>query len=42
VLLDTSLKLLGASLFLIYIIKGGVILLAALVDALRNRIFASR
>jgi len=27
---------------LIYIIKGGVILLAALVDALRNRIFASR
>ncbi|HEV7254029.1 MAG TPA: ABC transporter permease [Mesorhizobium sp.] len=42
VLLDTSLKLLGASLFLIYIIKGGVILLAALVDALRNRILVSR
>ncbi|WP_162914084.1 ABC transporter permease [Taklimakanibacter lacteus] len=39
VLLDTTLKLLGASLFLIFIIKGAVILAAATLDTLRNRIF---
>ena len=38
VILDTSLKLLGASLFAIYIIKGSVILFAAIVDTLRNRL----
>ncbi|MCO6049680.1 ABC transporter permease [Mesorhizobium sp. RP14(2022)] len=41
-LLDTSMKLLGASLFAIYIIKGGVILLAALVDVARNRWLVGR
>ena len=38
VILDTSMKLLGASLFAIYIIKGGVILVAAIVDTFRHRI----
>jgi ribose transport system permease protein len=42
VLLDTTLKLFGASLFLIFIIKGSVILAAAILDTLRNRIFAER
>lgn len=35
-------KLLGSSLFAIYMIKGGVILLAAIMDTLRNRILAER
>jgi ribose/xylose/arabinose/galactoside ABC-type transport system permease subunit len=42
VLLDTTLKLFGASLFLIFIIKGSVILVAAILDTLRNRIFAEQ
>lgn len=42
VLLDMTLKLMGASLFLIYIIKGSVILVAAAIDTLRNRIFVER
>jgi ribose/xylose/arabinose/galactoside ABC-type transport system permease subunit len=42
VILDTSMKLLGASLFAIFIIKGGVILLAAMIDTLRNRILVGR
>ena len=42
VILDTSMKLLGSSLFAIYMIKGGVILLAAIMDTLRNRILAER
>jgi ribose/xylose/arabinose/galactoside ABC-type transport system permease subunit len=42
VLLDMTLKLFGASLFLIYIIKGSVILAAAIIDTLRNHIFADR
>ncbi|MGF1476007.1 MAG: ABC transporter permease [Geminicoccaceae bacterium] len=37
VLIDTSLKLLGLSLFFVLAIKGGVILLAAVIDALRTR-----
>ncbi|HLH49599.1 MAG TPA: ABC transporter permease [Roseiarcus sp.] len=37
VLLDTTLRLRGASLFLIYITKGAVILVAATLDVLRNR-----
>lgn len=37
VLLDTTLRLQGASLFVIYIMKGGVILIAATLDVLRNR-----
>lgn len=37
VLLGTTLRLEGASLFLIYILKGGVILLAATLDVARNR-----
>ena len=41
-LIDTSMKLLGSSLFLIYIIKGGVILLAAMVDTLRHRLLVGR
>ena len=39
-LLDTSMKLLGASLFAIYIIKGGVILAAAILDTMRRRLTA--
>ncbi len=42
VLVDTTLKILGASLFAIYCIKGGVILFAAVIDALRNRLLAQR
>lgn len=38
VVLDTSMKLLGASLFAIFIIKGSVILFAAVVDTLRTRL----
>lgn len=41
-LIDTSMKLLGSSLFSIYIIKGGVILLAAMVDTLRHRLLVGR
>lgn len=41
-LIDTSMKLLGASLFAIYIIKGGVILAAAIIDTLRNRMLVGR
>ena len=37
-LIDTTLKLPGASLFTIYVIKGGVILLAAVIDAARHLI----
>jgi len=37
VLLDMTLRLRGASLFVIYIMKGGVILIAAALDVLRNR-----
>ncbi len=42
VILDTSMKLLGTSLFAIYIIKGGVILMAAVIDTLRHRILVTR
>jgi ribose/xylose/arabinose/galactoside ABC-type transport system permease subunit len=42
VLVDTTLKLLGASLFAIYVIKGSVILAAALLDRLRTRYLAGR
>ena len=38
VLLDQSLKLMGLTLFMVFAIKGGVILLAAIVDAARTRI----
>jgi ribose/xylose/arabinose/galactoside ABC-type transport system permease subunit len=38
VLLDTTLRLRGASLFVIFIMKGGVILLASVLDVLRNRL----
>lgn len=41
-LIDTSMKLLGASLFMIYIIKGTVILLAAIVDTLRHSLLTKR
>jgi ribose/xylose/arabinose/galactoside ABC-type transport system permease subunit len=42
VLIDTTLKLLGASLFAIYMIKGSVILAAALLDTLRTRYLSAR
>jgi len=38
VVLDTSLKMLGLSLFFVLAIKGSVILLAAMADALRTRL----
>jgi ribose transport system permease protein len=41
VLIDTSLKMLGLSLFSVFAIKGAVILLAAVIDAIRTR-FAAR
>jgi ribose/xylose/arabinose/galactoside ABC-type transport system permease subunit len=41
-LIDTSMKLLGSSLFAIYIIKGSVILLAAMIDTLRHRLLVAR
>jgi ribose/xylose/arabinose/galactoside ABC-type transport system permease subunit len=41
VLIDTSLKILGLSLFFVLAIKGGVILLAAVLDALRTRFLRS-
>lgn len=41
-LIDTSMKLLGASLFAIYIIKGSVILAAAIIDTLRHRLLVRR
>jgi ribose/xylose/arabinose/galactoside ABC-type transport system permease subunit len=40
-LIDNSLNLLNLSLFAITVVKGGVILLAALLDALRNRLLTS-
>ena len=40
-LIDNSLNLLNLSLFAITLVKGGVILLAALLDALRNRLSTS-
>ncbi len=40
VTVDTSLKLLGMSLFVVFAVKGGVILFAASIDALRQRIVA--
>jgi len=42
VLIDTTLKLLGASLFAIYVIKGSVILVAALLDTMRTRYLGVR
>ena len=42
VLVDTTLRLLGSSLFAIFMVKGAVILLASVMDALRNRLFAER
>jgi ribose/xylose/arabinose/galactoside ABC-type transport system permease subunit len=41
-LLDNSLNLLGLSYFFIMMVKGAVILLAALLDAWRNRVLAGR
>lgn len=40
--IDKSLQLLGLTLFSVFAIKGGVILLAATIDALRHRLLASR
>ncbi|WP_207457485.1 ABC transporter permease [Azospirillum sp. SYSU D00513] len=40
VLIDTSLKMLGMSLFSVFAIKGAVILAAAVIDALRTRFSA--
>jgi len=37
-LIDNSLNLLGLSQFAIMMVKGGVILLAALLDSLRNKL----
>jgi ribose/xylose/arabinose/galactoside ABC-type transport system permease subunit len=42
VLLDQSLKLMGLTLFMVFAIKGGVILLAAILDAARTRITGGR
>ncbi len=41
VLIDTSMKMLGLSLFFVLAIKGIVILMAAVIDALRNRVLMS-
>jgi ribose/xylose/arabinose/galactoside ABC-type transport system permease subunit len=41
-LVDTTLKILGASLFTIYMIKGGVILFAAVMDSVRTLLLARR
>lgn len=38
VVIDTSLKLLGMSLFVVFAVKGAVILFAAIIDAMRQRI----
>ncbi len=38
VVIDMSLKLLGMSLFVVFAVKGGVILFAAIIDAMRQRI----
>lgn len=38
VVIDASLKLLGLSLFVVFAVKGAVILLAAIIDAVRQRI----
>jgi ABC-type glucose/galactose transport system permease subunit len=38
VVIDMSLKLLGMSLFVVFAVKGAVILFAATIDALRQRI----
>ncbi|MGP1396217.1 MAG: ABC transporter permease [Inquilinaceae bacterium] len=40
VVIDTSLKMMGLSLFFVFAIKGAVILLAAVIDATRTRIQA--
>ena len=40
--IDKSLQLLGLSLFSVFAIKGGVILLAAVIDALRHRLLVRR
>ncbi len=40
VTIDASLKLLGSSLFIVFAVKGGVILLAVGLDAMRQRILA--
>jgi ribose transport system permease protein len=37
-IIDKSLQLLGLSLFSVFAIKGGIILLAAVIDALRYRL----
>jgi ribose/xylose/arabinose/galactoside ABC-type transport system permease subunit len=39
-LIDNSLNMLGLSYFVVMMVKGGVILLAALVDATRTRLTA--
>jgi len=41
-LVDTTLKILGAALFTIYMIKGGVILFAAVMDSVRTLLLARR
>ena len=41
-IIDKSLQLLGLSLFSVFAIKGGVILLAAVIDALRHRLLVRR
>jgi ribose/xylose/arabinose/galactoside ABC-type transport system permease subunit len=41
-LIDNSLNLLNLSLFAITMVKGGVILLAALIDAVRTRVLTGR
>ena len=40
--IDKSLQLLGMSLFSVFAIKGGVILLASVIDALRHRLLVRR
>lgn len=40
--IDNSLNMIGLSHFKIMIVKGGIILFAALIDALRNRLLGSR
>ena len=42
VLLDTTLRLRGASLFVIFIMKGAVILIASILDVLRSRLRGAR
>ena len=40
-LVDNSLNLLGLTYYTITVVKGGVILTAALTDALRNKLFTA-